>query len=97
MSDYGVTLQPDCLWKKHDAINNGQKCDLSGLQYSISNAARDDYREQFKQAAAFLSANKQWLQVLIKDPRVEQGFVDFGLRQDSHPAYYRRIPLVLIQ
>ena len=97
MSDYNANVQPDRTWKKDDAFGKDQKCEISGIQFFVSDAPHNDYRRQFNQAAAFLSANKDWLRALTKDPRVEEGFLDFGLIQDSYPAYFRRLPLSLIQ
>ena len=97
LSDFRVDLKPACTWKKGDLFGRSKQCEVSGLQFFISKAPRDDYRRQFKEATVFLSDNKAWLQALTKDPRVEEAFLDFGLRQDSELAYYRRLPLNLIQ
>ena len=97
MSDFKVALRPDSTWKKGDALSKSKTCEVSGIQFFVSEASHDDYRTQFKQATRFLSANMEWLRALTKDPRGEEGFLDFGLRQDSYPAYFRRLPLTLIQ
>ena len=97
LSDHKVALQPNRTWKKGDSFGKDQKCEVSGIQFFVSDAPYNDYRGQFNQAAAFLEANKEWLRALTKDPRVEEGFLDFGLNQDSYPAYFRRLPLSLIQ
>ena len=92
-----VDLQPDSRWMKGDALRKNRQYEASGIQFFVSDASHDDYRRQFKQAIAFLSANKEWLRVVTNDPRVEEAFLDFGLSQDSHPAYFRRLPRALIQ
>lgn len=97
LADYKVDLQPDRTWRKGDDLRKNQKCETSGIQFFVSEASHYDYRGQFKQATFFLSVNKGWLRALTKDPRVKERFLDFGLSQDSHPAYWRRLPLPLIQ
>ena len=98
LSDCRVNLKPERLWKKGDAVGPTQRfCEVSGIQFVVSQAPREDYRRLFGQASFFLSANKEWVRSLAMDSRVEEAFLDFGLSQDLHPAYYRRLPLNLIQ
>lgn len=97
LSTYGIDLPPERTWQKGEIMTKDRIREVSGIQFSVSKAPRDDYRRHFKEATAFLSVNKQWLRVLKKDPRVAEGCLDFGLAQDHHPAYYRRLPLNLIQ
>jgi hypothetical protein len=97
LSAYGIDLPPERIWQKGEILTKDRICETSGIQFFVSKAPRDDYRRQFKEAAAFLWVNKQWLRVITKDPRVAEGCLDFGLAQDHHLAYYRRLPLNLIQ
>ena len=97
IEELGIEIPPDCTWMKGDVERNGKVNEYSGLQFTVSQASFNDYQKQFKQATRFLSKNKTWLREIARRDYVEEAVVDFGLDQDTHPAYFRRLPLTLIQ
>lgn len=91
-------LEADSSHQKGDPVRKtGRVYEHSCIQYQIATGTFEDYKQLFHLASGFLRQHHEWLKPLIEDPRVEEAVLDIGLSQQDCPAYYRRLPLLLIR
>lgn len=91
-------LPPDSSHQKGDPIRKtGRTHKEACIQYHITSKKFDDYQHLIAHASHYLRQHHQWLAAIRKDPRVQEAVLDIGLAQQDSPAYYRRLPLLLVR
>ncbi len=97
LAEIKARTEPCRRWTKGDIETKQQKYPNSGILFHVSDAPFDDYQRQFGDAVRFLWCHQEWIRATSRHQTVTAAFVDFGLKQDEYPAYFRRLPLALIQ
>ena len=84
-------------WQKSDPGRTGRPFNCSGIQILVSDAQFDDLTGQVAHAVEFLAEEEESLRLLMSEPGVREGVLDFGVAQHAQPAYSRRFPARLIE
>jgi hypothetical protein len=67
------------------------------LQLCLSEADFNDHKRQFAEAEAFLRHHYKAISAITTRTDTLDSVLDFGLAQSPAPAFYRRLPVGLIQ
>jgi hypothetical protein len=83
-------------WRTGDLNRRGVPFHHSGFQLVVNGAGFDEFATQLEDAVESLIEESAALTLLMNQPGVTEGVLDFGLAPSDRPAYSRRFPRGLV-